>query len=112
VEAGAVKLAAMEGERTRAAVPNRCESTAAESAAGESATHGVRAHSAMRGHTTMRAHPSVSAAAMSTTAVPATAVSAAATRQRNGWSKGDRRADCGGSGKDHDALSEHGSVPP
>jgi hypothetical protein len=47
-----------------------------------------------------------------TTTVSAATVSAAATRRRNGWSKRDRRADCGGGGKDHDALSEHGSVPP
>jgi hypothetical protein len=44
--------------------------------------------------------------------VSTTAVSAAAARRRNGWSKGDRCADCGGGGKHHDALSEHGSVPP
>src|SRR5262249_122248 len=116
----ACELAAMDGERTRPAVPNHCESTAAESAAGESATH-VRAHSAMRGHTTMRAHPAVSAAVstptVSPTALPATAVSAAAgaagaTRGRNGWGKGNRRADCNGGGEGHDALSEHGLVPP
>jgi hypothetical protein len=101
VEACAVKLAAtMEGERTRRAVPTHREPAAAESTAAEAATHGVGAHPAMRADST------VSAAAVSTT------VSAAATRRRNGWSKGDRRADCGGGGKDHDALSEHGSVPP
>jgi len=99
------KLAAMEGERTRPAVPSHRESTATESATAESPTHGVRAHP------TMRAHATVSAAAVSTT-VSAATVSAAATRRRNGWSKGDRRADCGGGGKDPDALSEHGSVPP
>jgi hypothetical protein len=64
----------------------------------------------------MRADSTVSAAAVSatvpTTTVSAATVSAAATRRRNGWSKRDRRADCGGGGKDHDALSEHGSVPP
>jgi hypothetical protein len=111
VEACAVKLAGMEGERTRPAVPDHGESTAAESAAAEStaaeaATHGMRAHPAMR------AHPTVSAAAVSTTAVPTTAVSAASTRRRNGWSKGNRRTDCNGRGESHDALSEHGSVPP
>ena len=42
----------------------------------------------------------------------ATAVSAAATRRRNGWGKGNRRTDCNGGGENHDALSEHGSVPP
>jgi hypothetical protein len=67
----------------------------------------------MRGHTTMRAHPAVSAAAVSTTTVStATAVSAATTRRRNGWGKGNRRTDCNGGGESHDALSEHGSVPP
>jgi len=101
----------MQGERTRPAVPNHCESTAAESAAGESPTHGVGAHSAMRGHTTMRAHPAVSAA-VSTTTVSTATVSAAATRRRNGWGKGNRRTDCNGGGESHDALSEHGSVPP
>jgi len=64
----------------------------------------------MRGHTTMRAaHTTVSAtvpAAVSTT------VSTATTRRRNGWGKGNRRADCNGGGESHDALSEHGSVPP
>jgi hypothetical protein len=60
----------------------------------------------MRGHTTMRAHPAVSAAVSTTT------VSAAATRRRNGWGKGNRRTDCNGGGESHDALSEHGSVPP
>jgi hypothetical protein len=79
---------------------------AAESTAAEAATHGVGAHSAMRGHTTMRAHPAVSAAVSTTT------VSAAATRRRNGWGKGNRRTDCNGGGESHDALSEHGSVPP
>jgi len=106
VEAYAVKPAAtMESDRTRRAVPTHREPAAAESAAAEAATHGVPAHPAMRAHST------VSAAAVSTT-VSAATVSAAATRRRNGWSKGDRRADCGGGGKDHDALSEHGSVPP
>src|SRR5215831_8639774 len=57
----ACELAAMDGERTRPAVPNHCESTAAESAAGESPTYGVGGHTAMRGH------PAVPAAAMSTT---------------------------------------------
>src|SRR5262249_58832952 len=74
----ACELAAMDGERTRPAVPNHCESTAAESAAGESPTHGVPSHSAMRGHTSMRAHPAVSAAA-ATTNVSTPTVSAAAT---------------------------------
>jgi hypothetical protein len=97
----------MDSERTRPAVPNHCESTAAESAAGESPTHGVPSHPAMRGHTTMRAHSAVSATAVSTTAVSTTA-----TRRRNGWGKGNRRADCNGGGENHDALSEHGSVPP
>jgi hypothetical protein len=95
----------MEGERTRRAVPTHREPAAAESTAAEAATHGVGAHPAMRADST------VSAAAVSAT-VPTTTVSAAATRRRNGWSKRDRRADCGGGGKDHDALSEHGSVPP
>jgi hypothetical protein len=106
----------MEGERTRPAVPNHCESAAAESAAGESPTH-VRAHSAMRGHTTMPAHSAVSAAAVSTTTVSTATVSTATvsattTRRRNGWGKGNRRTDCNGGGEHHDALSEHGSVPP
>jgi hypothetical protein len=110
-----VKLAAMEGERTRPAVPTHREAAAAESTSTEAATHCVRAHP------TMRADSTVSAAAVSTTVstttvsaatVSTTAVSAAAARRRNGWSKGDRRADCGGGGKHHDALSEHGSVPP
>jgi hypothetical protein len=106
VDACAVKLAAtMEGERTRRTMPTHREPAAAESTAAEAATHGAPAHPAMRADST------VSAAAVSTT-VSATTVSAAATRRRNGWSKGDRRADCGGGGKDHDALSEHGSVPP
>jgi len=106
MEACAVKLAAtMEGERTRRAVPTHREPAAAESTAAEAAAHGVGAHPAMRADST------VSAAAVSTT-VSITTVSAPATRRRNGWSKGDRRADCGGGGKDHDALSEHGSVPP
>jgi len=60
----------------------------------------------MRGHTTMRAHPAVSAAVSTTT------VSTTATRRRNGWGKGNRRTDCNGGGESHDALSEHGSVPP
>jgi len=112
VETCAVKLTGMEGERTPAAVPNRCEPTAAESTAAEAATHGVRAHSAMRGHTTMRAHPTVSTAAVSTTTVSTATMSAATTRRRNGWGKGNRRTDCNGGGESHDALSEHGSVPP
>jgi hypothetical protein len=67
----------------------------------------------MRGHTTMRAHPAVSAATVSATAtVSTTTVSATATRRRNGWGKGNRRTDCNGGGESHDALSEHGSVPP
>jgi hypothetical protein len=109
----ACELAAVDGERTRPAVPTHREPAAAKSAAAEAATHGVGAHSAMRGHTTMRAHPAVSAAAVSTTTVStATAVSAATTRRRNGWGKGNRRTDCNGGGESHDALSEHGSVPP
>jgi hypothetical protein len=70
----------------------------------------------MGAHPAMRADSTVSAAAVSTTVstttVSAATVSAPAARRRNGWSKGDRRADCGGGGKHHDALSEHGSVPP
>jgi hypothetical protein len=118
VEACAVKLAAtMEGERTRPAVPTHREATAAESTSAEAATHCVRAHPTMRGHTTAASATAVSTATVSTTAVSTTAVSAAtvsaaAARRRNGWSKGDRRADCGGGGKHHDGLSEHGSVPP
>src|SRR6516162_5562014 len=81
VEACAMKLAAMEGERTRRAVPSHRESTATESATAESPTHGVRAHP------TMRAHATVSAAVSTT--VSAATVSAAATRRRNGWSMGD-----------------------
>jgi hypothetical protein len=95
----------MEGERTRRTMPTHREPAATESTAAEAATHGVPTHPAMR------ADSAVAAAAVSTT-VSATTVAAAATRRRNGWSKGDRRADCGGGGKDHDALSEHGSVPP
>jgi hypothetical protein len=95
----------MEGERTRRAMSTHREPAAAESAAAEAATHGVGAHPAMRADST------VSAAAVSTT-VSTTTVSTAATRRRNGWSKRDRRGDCSGGGKDHDALSEHGSVPP
>jgi hypothetical protein len=110
VEACAVKLAAMEGERTRPAVPTHREATAAESTSAEAATHCVRAHPTMRGHTTAASATTVSTAAVSTAAVSTTAVSAAAARRRNGWSKGDRCADCGGGGKHHDALSEHGSV--
>jgi len=108
VEACAVKAAAMEGERTsaatmegertRAAVPNHCESAAAEST---TAAHGVRAHPTTRAHTS-----TVPAADVSTP------VSAAATRGCNGWGKGDRRTDRRGGGKDHYALSEHGSIPP
>jgi hypothetical protein len=106
VEASAVKpAAAMEGERTSPTVPNHCESTAAESTSAEStsaesATHRMRAHAATR------THPATVPAAVSTP------VSAAATRGCNGWGKGDRRTDRGGGGKDHHALSEHGSVPP
>jgi hypothetical protein len=112
VEACAVKLAAtMEGERTRRAAPTHREPAAAESTAAEAAAHGVGA-----AHPAMRADSTVSAAAVSTTVstttVSAATVSAPATRRRNGWSKGHRRADCGGGGKHHDALSEHGSVPP
>jgi hypothetical protein len=78
-----VNLAAtMEGERTCRTMPTHRESTAAEAA-----TRGVPTHPAMRADST-----TVSAAAVSTT-VSATTVSAAATRRRNGWSKGDRRAD-------------------
>jgi hypothetical protein len=120
VEACAVKLAAMEGERTRPAVPTHREATAAESTSAEAATHCVRAHPTMRGHTTAASATTVSTAAVSTAAVSTTTVSAtsvaaatvaaAAARRRNGWSKGDRCADCGGGGKHHDALSEHGSV--
>jgi hypothetical protein len=102
----------MQGENTRPAVPTHREPAAAESTAAEAATHGVGAHSAMRGHTTMRAHPAVSAAAVSTTTVSTATVSAAATRRRNGWGKGNRRADCNGGGENHDAPSEHDSVPP
>ena len=83
MEACAVNLAAtMEGERTCRTMPTHRESTAAEAA-----TRGVPTHPAMRADST-----TVSAAAVSTT-VSATTVSAAATRRRNGWSKGDRRAD-------------------
>jgi hypothetical protein len=111
VEACAVKLAAtMEGERTRRAMSTHREPAAAESAAAEAATHGVGAHPAMRADSTVSA--AAVSTTVSTTTVSAATVSAAATRRRNGWSKGDRRADCGGGGKDHDALSEHGSVPP
>jgi hypothetical protein len=83
-----VNLAAtMEGERTCRTMPTHRESTAAEAA-----TRGVPTHPAMRADST-----TVSAAAVSTTVsattVSATTVSAAATRRRNGWSKGDRRAD-------------------
>jgi hypothetical protein len=107
VDACAVKLAAtMEGERTRRTMPTHREPAAAESTAAEAATHGAPAHPAMRADST------VSTTVSTTTTVSAATVSAAATRRRNGWSKGDRRADCGGGGKDHDALSEHGSVPP
>jgi hypothetical protein len=102
----------MQGERTRPAVPTHRESAAAKSAAAESPTHGVRAHPAMRGHTTMRAHPTVSAATVSTTVSSTTTVSATATRRRNGWGEDNRRTDCNGGGESHDALSEHGSVPP
>src|SRR5262249_48797122 len=116
----ACELAAMDGERTRPAVPNHCESTAAESAAGESPTYGVGAHPAMRGHTTMRAPPALPAPALSTPRAPhpppppapPAPGPAPATRRRNGWGKGTRRADCNGGGENHDALSEHGSVSP
>jgi hypothetical protein len=112
VDACAVKLAAtMEGERTRRTVPTHREPAAAESTAAEAAAHGVGAHPAMRADSTVSA-AAVSTAVSTTTTVSATTVSAATTRRRNGWSKGDRRADCGGGGKDHDALSEHDSVPP
>jgi hypothetical protein len=78
-----VNLAAtMEGERTCRTMPTHRESTAAEAA-----TRGVPTHPAMRADST-----TVSATTVSTT-VSATTVSAAATRRRNGWSKGDRRAD-------------------
>jgi hypothetical protein len=53
----------------------------------------------------------VSTAAVSTAAVSTAAVSAAATtRRRNGWGKRNRRTDCNGGGKSHDALSEHDSA--
>jgi hypothetical protein len=117
VEARAVKLATMEGERTRPAVPSHRESTATESATAESPAHGARAHAAtMRGHTTTVATTAVSATTVATTAVSATAVSTAAvsaaatTRRRNGWGKRNRRTDCNGGGKSHDALSEHDSA--
>jgi hypothetical protein len=116
VEACAVKLAAtMEGERTRRAVPTHREPAATESTAAEAAAHGVPTHPTMRAHSTVSAaavSTTVSTATVSATTVSATTVSAAATRRRNGWSKRDRRADCGGGGKHHDALSEHDSVPP
>jgi hypothetical protein len=116
MEACAVKLAAtMEGERTRRAVPTHREPAAAESTAAEAAAHGVGAHPAMRADSTVSAaavSTTVSTTTVSTTTVSAATVSAPATRRRNGWSKGHRRADCGGGGKHHDALSEHGSVPP
>src|SRR5262249_56360651 len=84
------------------------ESTAAESASAEPATHSVRAHTA-----TMRGHGNaVSATAMSATAMSATAVSTTtATRRGNGRGKGDRCTDCGGSGNGHEALSEHVQAP-
>jgi hypothetical protein len=106
-----VKLAAtMEGERTRRAMSTHREPAAAESAAAEAATHGVGAHPAMRADSTVSA--AAVSTTVSTTTVSTATVSAAATRRRNGWSKRDRRGDCSGGGKDHDALSEHGSVPP
>jgi hypothetical protein len=91
-------------------VPNHCESTAAESTTGESAAHRVRAHAAtrthrVRGHAATRTHTATMRAAVSTPV-------SAATRGCNGWGKGDRRTDRGGGGKGHDALSEHGSIPP
>jgi len=116
VEACAVKPAAtMGGERTRRAAPTHREPAAAESTAAEAATHGASAHPAMRADSTVSAaavSTSMSAATVAAATVSATTVSAAATRRRNGWSKGDRRADCGGGGKNYDALSEHSSVPP
>ena len=116
MDACAVKLAAtMEGERTRRTMPTHREPAAAESTAAEATTHGAGAHPAMRADSTVSAaavSTTVSTATVSATTVSATTVSAAATRRRNGWSKRDRRADCGGGGKHHDALSEHGSVPP
>jgi hypothetical protein len=75
---------------------------AAESTAAESASHGVPAHPTMRAHPAMRAH----------TTTTTTTASAAAARRRNGWGKGDHRTDCNGGGESHDALSEHGPVPP
>jgi len=106
VEASVVKpAAAMEGERTRPAVPSHRESAAAESASAEPATHSVRAHTA-----TMRGHGNaVSATAMSAAAVSTTTVSAG-TGRGNGWGKGDRCTDCGGGGNAHEALSEHDSA--
>jgi hypothetical protein len=110
VEAWTVDLAAtMEGERTRRTMPTHREPAAAESTAAEAATCGVPTHPTMRADSTVSAAVSTT---VSATTVSATTVSAAATRRRNGWSKGDRRADCGGGGKDPDALSQHGSVPP
>src|SRR5262249_45587806 len=101
VEASVVKLAAMEGERTRPTVPADGESAAAESASAEPATHGVRAHTA-----TMRSHPTVSATCVSATTVSASA----ATRRGNSRGKGDRCTDCGDGGNGHEALSEHDSA--
>jgi hypothetical protein len=111
VDACAVNLAAtVEGERAPRTMPTHREPAAAESTAAEAATHGVPTHPAMRADSTVSA-AAVSTTVSATTVSPAT-VSAAATCRGNGWSKGDRRADCGGGGKDHDALSEHGFVPP
>jgi len=84
-------------------MPTHREPAAAEPTAAEAATHGAPAHPAMRADSTV-------STTVSTTTVSAATVSAAATRRRNSWSKGDRCADCGGGGKHHDALSEHGSV--
>jgi hypothetical protein len=111
VEASVVKLAAMEGERTRPTVPADGESAAAESASAEPATHGVRAHTA-----TMRSHTTVSTTTVSTTTVSASAVSAttvsasAATRRGNSRGKGDRCTDCGDGGNGDEALCEHDSA--
>src|SRR5262249_38945787 len=120
VEACAVKAAAMEGERTsaatmegertRAAVPNHCESAAAEST---TAAHGVRADPTTPAHTSTvpAAHPRAHTGPGPAAEVP-TPVPAAATRGGSGGGKGDRRTDRRGGGKDHYALSEHGSIPP
>jgi len=108
MEACAVKLAAtMEGERTRRAVPTHREPAAAESTAAEAAAHGVGADSTV---SAAAVSTTVSTTTVSTTTVSAATVSAPATRRRNGWSKGHRRADCGGGGNGHEALSEHDSA--